>query len=53
MKINWTWNKFRILGERGLPGPLVDVKGDKGDRGFPGPVGLPGDVGPQVCVQIQ
>lgn len=39
---------FWILGDRGLPGPANDIKGDKGEPGppgFPGMPGLPGPVG--------
>jgi len=35
-----------ILGDRGLPGPAVDIKGDKGEPGPPGFPGIPGAMGP-------
>lgn len=33
------------LGDRGLPGPIVDIKGDKGEPGPPGFDGAPGPAG--------
>lgn len=36
---------FIILGDSGLPGPVVDIKGDKGEPGPPGFDGLPGPPG--------
>lgn len=36
-----------LLGDRGLPGPAVDIKGDKGE---PGPPGFPGKPGPPGLV---
>jgi len=35
-----------MLGDRGLPGPAVDIKGDKGEPGPPGFPGIPGAMGP-------
>lgn len=35
-----------IVGDRGLPGPAVDIKGDKGEPGPPGFPGIPGAMGP-------
>lgn len=40
---NFVWS---ILGDRGLPGPAVDIKGDKGEPGPPGFPGIPGAMGP-------
>lgn len=44
---------YSILGDRGLPGPAVDIKGDKGEPGppgFPGSPGLPGPAGKIIFV---
>lgn len=44
---------YFILGDRGLPGPAVDIKGDKGEPGppgFPGLIGLTGPAGKIVFV---
>lgn len=37
-----------IKGDRGLPGPAIDIKGDKGEpgpHGFTGSIGLTGPMG--------
>lgn len=36
-----------MIGDRGLPGPTVDIKGDKGEPGPPGYAGSPGLPGPK------
>lgn len=34
-----------MVGDRGLPGPLIEVKGEKGEPGLNGIVGMPGLIG--------
>lgn len=40
-----------IKGDRGLPGPAIDIKGDKGEPGppgFTGSIGLTGPMGKKI-----
>lgn len=34
-----------LIGDRGLPGPSIEIKGEKGEPGLNGIVGMPGLIG--------